>query len=159
MKKNLFVFVNLFLVILLAGYVFLNKSQQKNGYILNQKLFEGFTGKIELEKKLSLVRSDNKRKMDSLTSLIQSKPNDAALVQFYSETMSNYEITEKQMSDKYTADIWKRLNQYISEFGKEEGYDYIFGASGDGNLMYAKDSHDVTEDAVKYVNARYARGD
>ncbi len=159
MKNNIVLILNLVIVLALAGFILFQNKEERKAYVLNQKLFEGFTGKKELEKKLNDLKSSNKKNVDSLTTLIQAKANEPALVQYYQQMIQSYELNEQQLSTKYTADIWKRINDYVAEFGKEKGYDFIFGATGDGNLMYAKDTHDVTEELVRYVNAKYESGD
>lgn len=159
MTKNILLGVNLLLVLAIGAYLFLNKPQQKSAYVLNAKLFEGFSGKADLEKKLGRLRNENKKKIDSLVVLMESGKNNPTLMQFYSETIETYRLTEKQISGTYTSDIWKRLNEYIADYGKQEGYDFIFGASGEGNLMYADDSRDVTEAVTQYANERYIKGD
>jgi len=159
MIKNILIGVNLSLVVGLGIYCIMNNTRQKSAYVLNQRLFDGFTGKKELEAKITSLRADNKHKIDSLALLMEQKKNEPALIQYYSGIISGYELTEKQVSDQYTSDIWKRLNQYIADFGKEKNYDFIFGTSGYGNLMYASDVHDVTDDVIEYVNKRYEKGD
>jgi len=51
--------------------------------------------------------------------------------------------------------IWKRLNPYIAEYGKEKGYAYIYGANGTGNVLYADEGEDITDELIEYVNKRY----
>ena len=44
----------------------------------------------------------------------------------------------------------------IKEYGKEKGYDYIYG-SGDAapSILYAKDSYDITNEVIKMINDKY----
>jgi len=37
-------------------------------------------------------------------------------------------------------------------------YTYIFGATGDGGLMYAKEGLDITAEITKFVNTKYKSG-
>lgn len=73
----------------------------------------------------------------------------------YEDLNRQYTLDEKAISEKYTAAIWKDINQYIAEFGKEKHCDFIFGANGNGNLMFANEVHDVTDEVIQYVNKRY----
>lgn len=43
----------------------------------------------------------------------------------------------------------------IKDFGKEKGYDYIYGTGEPASILYAKDSYDITKDIVKIVNDKY----
>ena len=47
------------------------------------------------------------------------------------------------------------INDYVKEYGKKKGYDIIFGASGSGNVMYASEASDLTEDVLKGLNAEF----
>ena len=68
-------------------------------------------------------------------------------------------VEQQELSSRYTADIWKRINHYVSDYGKTEGYDFIFGATGDGGLMYANDVNDITDEVILYLNKKYESGD
>jgi outer membrane protein len=43
----------------------------------------------------------------------------------------------------------------IKEYGKEKGYDYIYGTGESNAVLYAKDSYDITKDIIKIVNNKY----
>lgn len=142
----------------LAAYVLFGNVNEKKGYILNQEVFNGFKGKQELESKLGKLQQQHKTWLDSVGSLIAQR-NDPALIRMYQENASNFRLQEEELSQKYTADIWKRINHHLAGFGKENGYDFIFGASGDGSLMYADDARNITSEVIPYINARYESGE
>lgn len=43
----------------------------------------------------------------------------------------------------------------IKAFGKEKGYDYVFGTGDVASVLYAKDSYDITKEVIKKVNDKY----
>jgi outer membrane protein len=49
----------------------------------------------------------------------------------------------------------KGYRKLIKEFGKEKGYDYIYGTGDVASVLYAKDSYDITKDIIKKVNDKY----
>lgn len=49
----------------------------------------------------------------------------------------------------------KSYKNIIKDFGKEKGYDYIYGTGETATVLYAKDSYDVTKDVIKIVNDKY----
>ena len=51
--------------------------------------------------------------------------------------------------------IWKQINQYISDFGKEKGYDVILGANGQGSLMFGNENINLTKEISDYINTKY----
>jgi Skp family chaperone for outer membrane proteins len=121
---------------------------------VNQKVFNEFLGKKELEKKLTVQRARDRVTLDSLVGLLESTSN-TSLLKFYQDRIDNIANVERQLSDKYTSDIWKVINESVNEFGEKEGYDLIFGAVGSGSLMYADRSQDVTDEVIQFINERY----
>jgi outer membrane protein len=51
--------------------------------------------------------------------------------------------------------VIKAYKNTIKEYGKEKGYDYIYGTGETATVLYAKDSYDVTKDIIKIVNDKY----
>lgn len=49
----------------------------------------------------------------------------------------------------------KSYKKIIKDYGKEKGYDYIFGTGDAQSVLYAKDSYDLTKDVIKMVNEKY----
>jgi outer membrane protein len=47
----------------------------------------------------------------------------------------------------------------IKEYGKEKGYDYIYGTGDVASVLYAKDSYDITKEIIKLVNDKYKSSD
>ena len=58
---------------------------------------------------------------------------------------------------KVTQTVINDINDYIKEYGKNHGYKIIFGASGGGNIMYADESTDLTEEILKGLNEEYVK--
>lgn len=147
--------VNFVLLVAVAAYVFIKPAPQKQGYVLNQELFEGFQGKQYLETKLKALQTGHQTYLDSLSTLIQQQDSEA-LRAAYSQTQQQFALMEQELSDKYTADIWKEINKGLAVYGEAQGYDFILGASGDGSLMYASEAENITADVVAYLNTEYA---
>ena len=49
----------------------------------------------------------------------------------------------------------KTYKKIIKEYGKEKGYDYIYGTGEAASILYAKDSYDITKEVIKLVNDKY----
>jgi outer membrane protein len=65
----------------------------------------------------------------------------------------------QQLQEESGAEIDSLVINYrkiIKEYGKEKGYDYIYG-SGDSapSILYAKDSYDITNEVIKMINDKY----
>ncbi|MFC4816311.1 MULTISPECIES: OmpH family outer membrane protein [unclassified Flavobacterium] len=52
--------------------------------------------------------------------------------------------------------IVKDVRDFIKGYGKEKGYDYIYGTGDAATVLYAKDSYDITKDVIKALNDRHA---
>ncbi len=142
---------NLTAVLILSGLLSYTMSRQKSGFIVNQRLFNAFEGKIELENRLKAQEEANKKTLDSLIRL----PADRNNILIYEAERRKLDLKVQELSARYTTDIWKRINEYVSAYGEEHGYDFIFGASGDGSLMYAREGCDITDEVIGYVNRKY----
>lgn len=155
---NIFLSINFILLIALAVFVVVRPSEGKQAYVLNEELFKGFKGKKILEAKLEKLRTDHKASMDSLNTLIRSNNNNDQLISAYQESTNKFALLEQELSDKYTADIWKEINKGVAAYGKAHGYDFVLGAAGDGSLMYANEAKNITTAVVEYLNKRYDEG-
>lgn len=74
--------------------------------------------------------------------------------------INNYQQgIQKQIQDedqKATQTVINDINDYVKEYGKNNGYRIIFGASGSGNIMYADDATDLTEDVLEGLNKEFS---
>jgi outer membrane protein len=137
----------------LISYVCLYTNKEKTAYFYNQQVFQSFNGTRELEAKLAHQQQRAKKELDSISHLIHQGRTD--LAEQYQKIAATQSQQYQLLSEQYTNDIWKFINENVKEYGNQEGYDYIFGASGNGSLMYAKDSHNITDDIISFVNEKY----
>src|SRR5690606_13453127 len=49
----------------------------------------------------------------------------------------------------------KGIKATIKTYGKEKGYDYIYGTGDAASVLYAKDQYDITQDVIKLLNEKY----
>lgn len=158
----------LFVILAFVGvltYAAFTKSK-KLGYISTAKVFEEFSLKKEMESDLKKIQITKQAYLDSLKLIIQTmsvnaenkksgdlKAEDYKKIYLLKEDQFNRE--NEEVLRNYNDKVWKQLNQYVEDFGKENGYDYLFGTSGQGNLMYAEEGDNVTEKVITYINEKY----
>lgn len=129
-------------------------TDKKTGYVDIFRLVSEF----ELQKEYS---GEAKKEMDSEKAMIDSMvfleklKDPAAYENLKNELYADLYRKAEERNKEIEAMIWKRLNPYLVDFGKENGYTYIYGANGTGNVLYADKSQDVTEELIQYVNKRY----
>lgn len=75
------------------------------------------------------------------------------------QQINNYQqVIQKQIQEedqKATQTVINDINEYVKEYGKNNGYKIILGASGSGNIMYADDSADLTDKVLEGLNKSY----
>ncbi|WP_298397469.1 OmpH family outer membrane protein [Flavobacterium sp.] len=58
-------------------------------------------------------------------------------------------------SGKEMDSLVTKYKKIFKEYGKEKGYDYVFGTGEAATVLYAKDSYDITKELIKIVNDKY----
>lgn len=163
MKKLIIIFtvINFIALVILAGYI-LTKPVSKRVYVETADVFSGFTMTKEYEKKLDDVKAIRQNVLDSIKLKLQVMSTTDKQSETFEFAKKEYLYKQEQfrqeneaLTQKYNKEIWTQLNQYINDFGKEKKYEFIFGASGDGNMLYAGEGLNVTEEMIKYVNETY----
>src|ERR1017187_1657419 len=140
----------------------------KLAYINSGEIYNDFELKKELEKKLESSQNAQKKILDSLYSELQilgkdirDNQNDSKAVLFQAKKQQyiakDKEFTDanKEVADRYSDQIWKKLNQYIDDYGTKHNYTFIIGASGNGTLMHGDIDNNITDKVKAYVNQRY----
>ena len=168
MNKNIAIYLSV-VAILISSCVLvfvLKKSNSKNAYIISGQVYEKYKGKIEIEKKFTQSQSMNKIFYDSLQveiKFLKQKVDEGKLDKkvlddkyyVYSKMFEDYKQGNEKEIGEYNKQIWNQINQYVKDYGKEKGYEFILGASGDGTIMYSNDANNITEDVIQYINNKY----
>lgn len=148
----------------------LYKNKQKTGYVLIQEVFDKFELKKELATKYEGVRNARKKILDSLQvdlSVLskrftaQAKPTQEEIDLFERKKlelnlkMQEFDQSNIQMTKEFDEKIITQLNQYVSDFGKANGYDMIFGNTSNGSIMYGTEKNNVTTEVIEFINSKY----
>jgi outer membrane protein len=59
----------------------------------------------------------------------------------------------RQESDQAVDSLITEVKEFVGEYGKKNGYAYIFGSNESANIMYAKEGLDITEEVLELLNA------
>ncbi len=159
--KNSWIIIGMFIL-------FISCNEKKSGFVQGSKLYNEFAMTKELTKNLEINTQVKNQILDSLKLNIKqlemklnATPTDELLQQYelkkqeylYKSKLFNEETQSLQQT--YTEQSLTQINQYIMEFGKAHQYEYIFGANGNGSIMYADEQNDITEQVLTYVNDKY----
>jgi len=157
------------LIFIVFALLFLFFTKDKTGYVDNNKLYKEFKGTKDLEEKLKTNLESERQIIDSLNQvavavekMFKTKNPSIEEITTYKQLLTYndslkyiYQLNLKEMNNKISIQVWNTLSEYIIEYGKKYHYKYIFGASGNGNLMYASDKKNLTEDVIKFANKKY----
>ena len=174
MKRFSSILPLLALVIALVALYF-SRSSSELVYVDVNKLIEGYSltkvAKEEFYKKATLMKGNIDSLMNGWQKELQSYEKERAsmsakelklkqeLLQNKQQQINGYqEAIQKQIQEedkKVTQTVINDINDYVKEYGKKHGYKIIFGASGGGNIMYAQESTDLTQEVLKGLNDSY----
>ncbi len=170
MKTTHWLIINsIILLVLLAMGIYSLSQKEKNVYLDTAEVFNGFKLQKELRTKLENVQSARQAILDSiqlrLTAISSSSDFDPqnpgeeffSLRGLYQQRQKQFEEDNQRLSNEYDRQIWNQLNQYVKDYGKEHNYTIIFGANGQGNIMYASETRDITKELIDYINNKYER--
>jgi len=161
-----------YLVVLLAAFLMLSCGEKQSGivYVQNMRLYSEFDLALELDATLQDFSKKRTQELDSLNMALENMTAELEnMVEIPMETYQNYNdlrnalmFREKNYeeeliakSQEYDEQIWERLNGYVQTFAEANDYEMILGASENGNLMYAKDTLDITDELIEYCNNQY----
>jgi len=145
------------------GYLWKESTSKQIVHIQSDQVFKSFTLTQELEAKLNNTRQSRELVLGNLAMRIQdmnkqgvSKDSVAVMQNEYQKRELQFGQDNQLQAEAFDTQIWTQLNQYIQDYCSENGYSYILGSTGNGNLMGADPDMDMTESIITYVNDRYA---
>jgi outer membrane protein len=174
MKKSILAFG--LLLSLLSCDKAAESKEFKTAYVDTSKLMEEFVeakdieakykekgsemGK-QLEAEVARFRSEaaNFQKNAQANGQVWAQQKGAELQQREQELSYAQQAMLRQLQDESGVEMDSLVKSYrkvIKDYGKEKGYDYIYG-SGDvsPSILYAKDSYDITKEVIKLINDKY----
>ncbi len=170
MKKEIVIPVVLSLLICIGAILFLSMTRTENVYVINAEVYNDFEMKKQLEARMVTVQQQRKNILDSLALRIEMRVQSyqmngasdtieanaiRSLQQEHYIKQNTFAEDNDRMATEYDEQIWKQLNQYAQDYGKEKGYSIVFGATGDGGIMYADQAVNVTEELKIYANEKF----
>jgi len=75
------------------------------------------------------------------------------------QQLENYRSAISESATKedqaVTGQVNKEINDFLKRYGEAHGYDYILGATNVGNVVFARQGKNITEEVLKELNAEY----
>ncbi|NQY29044.1 MAG: OmpH family outer membrane protein [Flavobacteriaceae bacterium] len=174
MNKLAFPLAIIALIISLASFFYF-KTNSAQVYVDVNKLMDGYKRTAIVKKQFEVKANTLKANVDSLLTDWQKELKDyekerssmtkkeldlkQQLLSNKQQQLNNYQqAIQKQIQQedqKVTQTVINDINDYVKDYGKKNGYDIIFGASGSGNIMYASDASDLTSVILEGLNAEF----
>jgi outer membrane protein len=173
MKKSFILFV--FAIAIICCNKTSNSNEAKTAYVDTSKLLEESTEAKDIEAKYKAKSEEMGKELDIEVTRFKSdaadfKKNAIANGQAWAEQKGS-ELQKREQQLTYAQQgmlqqlqqessvemdsLVKLYKKLIKDYGKEKGYDYIYGTGEAASILYAKDSYDISKDVIKLVNDKY----
>jgi len=131
-------------------------------YVNPNKLLQGYHGAQAQHELFQAKARDWQLRIDSLGTELQAlrtapPATRAAKEQQLGQYREAIQQRAQQENQRLTQAVLAEINAYLKQYGKQKGYTFILGATESGNIVYAADEADVTDDVLKGLNDQYDR--
>ena len=147
----------------------------KTAYVDTSKLLEEYTEAKDIEAKYKLKSDVMGKELEAEVARFKSEAsnfqknaqskgqawaqaNGARLQKKEQELSYAQEAMLRQLQQESGTEmdsLVKNVKKFIKVYGKEKGYDYIYGTGEAVSVLYAKDNYDITKEIVKLLNDKY----
>lgn len=148
-------------------------SNDKTAYVNNSELIQGYYKMKTTEERFDKKSQSLSEELDSVAGEFQKEVEEFQKGMNRMSTKERERIQEelvqkqqrlqqqqqqksqmlKQESDQAIDSLITEVKDFVSEYGKTNGYTYIFGSNESANIMYAKEGRDITETVLEALNA------
>lgn len=150
--------------------VYINTDTLMNNYLLAVELNETFLKKQEERrtelnvkaKSLDQEANEFQRKLQNNGFLSEARAIDARdqlLVKQENLRRLQQEIIDKttREQNELNKQLFDKLTSFLKEYNKEKGFDIVLSTQLGGNVLFAVEGYDITQDVVNRLNADYKK--
>lgn len=126
-------------------------------YINQNKLGLSYHGAINKQQAFLTQAKTWQANLDSLSTEMAALPPAQAKAKQQQFLQYRQAIQQKAQAEeaRVNQEILAEINAYIKQYGKEKGYDFILGATDNGNIVYAAEGKDITDEVLAGLNKQY----
>lgn len=167
--------LNFLVIAVVVGWiVYSQATKSKIAFVDSARLIENYEGmkvareafqqkSLQWQANIDTLTSEFKRAVDDFeTSKSKLSTKEAELSRQLIETkrkqLVDYQQAIQQQAEQedyqMTQKVLSEVNGLINDYAKQQGYDMVLGASGNGNIVYAKEYMDITEDVMDMLNTK-----
>lgn len=127
-----------------------------------QNIFE--SKKQQWQADIDTLQADYRKALQSYNVEFASYSDDERtkreeFLQKQEENLRRYSYTiadkSKDEEEKIMQGVLNQINTAAQEYGKEKGFDLIFGTTGSGSLLYGDEAIDITDELLVRLNKSY----
>ncbi|WP_405208918.1 OmpH family outer membrane protein [Aquimarina sp. LLG6339-5] len=169
----------IWIAVAIIGLTSCNQQIEKTGFVNNTKVVSDFnemkTAKEKWTKKNNEVRAELEEKAKQFQIEVQGYQNIMKSMSQTNREKKEQELMVKQQglqreqqtrmqeiqqgSQAEIDSIISKVEGFIKEYGKKNGYTYIYGETEVKNLFYAKEELNLTEKIIEELNGVKASND
>ena len=147
----------------------------KTAYVDTSKLLEEYTGAKDIEAKYKAKSDEMGRELEAEVARFKSdatnfqknaqangqawaQENGARLQKREQELTYAQQAMVQQLQQESGVEmdsLVSGVKKFIKEYGKKNGYSYIYGTGDAASILYAEEKYDITKDIVKALNDKY----
>lgn len=153
------------------------QAQFKTAYVDTEQLMKDYTEMKDLEAKYKAKGEEMGKELKAETDRwkrdaeafqqkaralgeIWAQQNSGPLAQRQQQLQYAQQALLRQLQEESGVEqdsVVTKVEKFLKDYGKEKGYDYIFGTGASASVLYAKDQYDITKDVVKAMNEKYEK--
>lgn len=155
------------------------QEQQKIAFIDNGKVINDYQMKIDIEEQFKQKDEVFKVRMDSIGKAFQMEAQGfqakektlsvqarqemyQALTQKQQGLQQQFQYEQQQMQQLFTVEmdsVISKVNTFVEDYGKKNGYAFILGKNEAGSVMFGKEENDISEAVTKALNDAFGGKD
>jgi len=175
MKNKLFILLNGILVISVAFCIYKTMSIPDVRYVKSADLIYSYEGMKDAQKKQEKVMNEVQSNLDTLQLDFQKAVNNynqdfpklskderierEKLLSLQQNNLQQYsknaEDKIKTKDEQITQGVLNQVNSFVEEYAKKKGYDIVLGTTTSGNILFAREQMDITDEVLKALNENY----
>jgi len=180
MNNKIILGLNLAVALIVVYLLFKSFTKEdKIGYIDSMRLFSKYEGMKEAQESIEKKTKGFEMEVDSAAQEMEAslrkfekertslsarevKLSEEVLRNKQGQFMQFQKVIEQKIQEeqgKVQEALLKKINAFVKKYGEDHHYKFIIGANNSGNLLYADEATDLTEDVLKKINAEYKKGE
>lgn len=176
MKQNILIGINLIFGLAICYLIYQHFHKQNNiVYIESPKIVAEYKGMVVVNKEIELKTKQYQARIDTLENEMQSlmkkyeKEREGLSVkermlseelfrnkqQQYQQYQQAMEQRQGEENSKLQQKVLAQINTFIKDYAKKQHYQFVIGASYNGNLLYAEEHYNITDEVLAALNKEY----